>query len=146
MAFRSRMLGRHTAIAPAPLSELNVTPLIDVLLVLLVMIILSVPIATHQIDVDLPTGQSVAAEPEQIALVVTEGGAVLWNGEPVTRSALVDRLAAAATSPVDPVIRFEPEANAGFNASVNVIHLVGEAHIRRFAVVGNDRYRTWDAE
>ena len=146
MAFRSRMLGRHTITAPAPLSELNVTPLIDVLLVLLVMIILSVPIATHQIDVDLPTGQSVVDEPQQIALVVTEGGAVLWDGEPVARSALVKRLAEAAASPVAPVIRFEPEANASFDAAVNVIHLVGEANIRRFAFAGNERYRTWDAE
>ena len=145
MAFRSRMLGRHTVTTPAPLSELNVTPLIDVLLVLLVMVILSVPMATHQIDVDLPTGESALAEPEQIALVVTEAGTVLWNGEPVSRSALEARLATAAANPVDPVIRFEPEANASFDASVKVLHLVGETNIRRFAFAGNERYRIWDA-
>ncbi|KLE34421.1 ExbD/TolR family protein [Aurantiacibacter luteus] len=126
--------------------DLNVTPLIDVLLVLLVMVILSVPIATHQTRVDLPGARQVFAEPEQIALVVTEGGAVLWNGEPVSRPALQARLAAAAASPAEQVIRFEPEANASYDASVQVIHLVGEADIHRFAFAGNERYRHWEAD
>lgn len=146
MAFRSRLLGRHPATTPAPIMDLNVTPLIDVLLVLLVMVILSVPIATHQTAIDLPAGDSIVAEPEQIALVVTEAGAVLWNGEAVTRPELQSRLVTAAAAPAEPVIRFEPDANASYGASVQVIHLVGEADIDRFAFAGNERYRTWDAE
>jgi biopolymer transport protein ExbD len=129
------------------MSELNITPLIDVLLVLLVMIILSIPIATNSIEVDLPNPLGpVTPNSEQISLVVTESGGVLWNGEPVDRATLQDRLTLAASAPDAPVIRFEPEANASYDASVQVINLVDDANISKFAFAGAHQYRTFDAD
>ncbi len=146
MALRSRMLERRYATHAQPMSELNITPLIDVLLVLLVMIILSIPIATHSVEVDLPTDRSTGPDSEQIALVVTEAGDVLWNGEPVDTATLQARLAVAASAEDAPVIRFEPEANASYDASVQVINLVDDANISKFAFAGAHQYRTFDAD
>lgn len=149
MAIRSRMLDRSFNRLPEPMSELNITPLIDVLLVLLVMIILSVPIAAHRLDVDLPgppTDDSAPPTYEQVSLVVLNNDSVLWNGERVNREQLDARLASAAAQPEMPLIRFEPEANAGYGASVQVINAVADARIDKFSFVGNYRYREWDAD
>ena len=75
-----------------------------------------------------------------------QDGAVLWNGESVSRQQLDARLAAAAAQPEMPLIRFEPEANASYDASVQVINAVADAHLDKFAFVGNERYREFDAD
>ena len=149
MAIRSRMLDRPINRVPEPMSDLNITPLIDVLLVLLVMIILSVPIAVHRLDVDLPGPPPPTDTPptyDEVSLVVQNNDTVLWNGEPVSSIELDARLAAAAAQPEMPLIRFAPEPNAGYNASVQVINAVADAHLDKFAFVGNHQYREWDAE
>ena len=147
MAIKSRLLEqRYSTIPQQPMNELNITPLIDVLLVLIVMLIISIPIATNQVEVDLPNGDRVTDETQQIALSLTRAGAVMWNGEQVDRTELQARLALAAADPAEPVIRFEPDANTSYDDAVQVIHLVGEANIDRFAFDGNHQYRTIDAD
>lgn len=133
-----------------PLSEINITPLIDVMLVLLIMLILTIPLATHSVEVDLPGPPNEAEGPpptyETVSLVVQENGAILWNGESVTRPQLDARLSAAAALPEMPLIRFEPEANASYDDSVQVINAVADAKLDKFAFAGNHKYREFDAE
>ena len=133
----------YAAAADKPMSELNTTPLIDVLLVLLVMLILTIPMATHVLEVDLPQDRSAPTLVEQVALTVSRSGQPSWNGEPVTRAQLEARLAQVALQEEQPLIRFEPHPQASYDASVQVIALVGEAGLTRFAFIGNERFRSF---
>src|SRR3954452_4724134 len=74
---------------PIPMMEMNTTPLIDVLLVLLVMLIITIPIQSHAVKLDLP-GRPPVAMPQPISntLEITRAGTLLWNGQPITRDGL----------------------------------------------------------
>ena len=137
----------YQASADNPMSEMNTTPLIDVLLVLLIMIIMSVPIAQHQMDVDLPMPPPIDAPPlppsPQISVVIQPQGTVLWDGVAVNRPQLQARLAAAAAMENEPVIRFQPHAQASYDASVQVIAMIDDAGLSKFAFVGNEQHRTF---
>ena len=69
----------------SPMMEMNMTPLIDVLLVLLIMFIITIPVATHSVDIDLPQPNPnpppVTVEPDKNKLVITPTDELLWNGE-----------------------------------------------------------------
>ena len=127
----------------APFSQMNTTPLIDVLLVLLIMLILSIPLATNTTQVDLPgPGRGGATDP-QVALTLDAGGQARWNGEAIARATLSARLAAAAHQVPEPVIRFEPAAMASYDDALQVIHLADDAGTGKFAFVGNERHRNF---
>src|SRR2546428_9770909 len=88
----------------APMSEINVTPMVDVMLVLLVIFIITAPLFTHAIKLDLPNAPSAAApdKPETISLSIDAAGKLYWNKEPVAQAALDAKLAAASQKTPQP--------------------------------------------
>jgi len=131
-----------------PLGELNTTPLIDVMLVILVMLILSVPLATHSLDYDLP---GIAPPPKVVMhhdrnrLSITANDAVLWNGTRVDGPALVEILARTNALTPEPQLEFAPEAEASYELSAQVLQIVKASGATNFGFVGNEKYRFFEA-
>ncbi|MEL7730057.1 biopolymer transporter ExbD [Citromicrobium bathyomarinum] len=130
----------------APMAQMNMTPLIDVLLVLLIMFVITIPIAVHATDVDLPNGA--VAEPSEISnkIVVTEGGAVLWNGEEVDEKQLVLLLKVSSELDPEPELQFEPEANASYDLAARTLNIIRASPVTKFGFVGNEKYREFETE
>ena len=134
--------GRHKR--SGAMSEMNVTPFIDVLLVLLIMLILAVPVNVHQTTVDLPGDPGLTPIHEiraENTVGITPADQLLWNGNPVTREELSAQVAAASALEDEPLLRFEPDALASYNESAHTITLIKDAGAKRFAFVGNHNYR-----
>ncbi|RJY09656.1 ExbD/TolR family protein [Aurantiacibacter aquimixticola] len=129
----------------APMMEMNMTPLIDVLLVLLIMFIITIPVATNAINVDLPQPSPPTNEPEVDPItnkvVITPNDEILWNGEQVDEGGLVFQLQQSMQLQPEPELQFEPEANASYDRSARVLDIIKSSGVTRFGFVGNERYR-----
>lgn len=129
-----------------PMMEMNVTPLIDVMLVLLIMMILTIPVATHSVDIDLPTPSNVPTEnidPVKNKIVLTRTDQILWNGEAISANQLVANLQQTLTFAVEPELQFEPEPDAGYDLAAHVLNIIKASGVTKFGFAGNEKYRVF---
>jgi biopolymer transport protein ExbD len=127
------------------MSEMNVTPFIDVLLVLLIMVILATPMKPDITPVDLPAhGTPKLPVLETNALTIDADDRIAWNGHQVSTAELRELVAAASELPVQPVLRFEPDAAAGYDIAARTVALIREEGSDSFTFVGNEKYRDFD--
>jgi biopolymer transport protein ExbD len=127
-----------------PMMEINTTPLIDVMLVLLIMLIITIPPQTHAVKLDLPVNQPNQPPPPVLPnknkVVITAAGQVLWNGSPVTMQQLRQYL--DSTQQMDPVpeLHLQPEATARYELVDEVLAVTKKAHVQKMGFVGNEYY------
>jgi len=119
------------------MSEINMTPLVDVMLVLLIIFIITVPVLTHSVKVDLPRADNTPNEikPDTINLSVTEDGAIHWNEAAVTLDELNLRLQAAATQQPQPEIHLRGARTVAYEHVVQVMATVQRAGILKLGFV-----------
>ena len=132
-----------TAVAaePVPMIEMNTTPLIDVMLVLLVMLIITIPPQSHAVKLDLPVGITrPAPDPVKNMLVVTEAGALEWNGERVSKPQLRALLDASAAMDPVPELHLKPDAGARYALVDEVLAMTKQAGVSSMGFVGNQDY------
>ena len=102
--------------AGAPMSEINMVPLIDVMLVLLVIFIITAPLLTQAVKLELPKADARVNDlrPEKIEFAIDAAGLLYWNGETVTRSVAQERFMAASKLPVQPEVHLRADQNVAY--------------------------------
>ena len=129
----------------SPMMEINTTPLIDVMLVLLIMFIITIPVATHSVDIDLPVATPPDSPPPPVdpvknKVVLTADNKILWNGQQITDSTLLTLLKQSLTYAVEPELQFEPEENAAYDLTAKVLNVIKGSQVTKFGFVGNEKY------
>ena len=121
----------------APLSEINMVPLIDVMLVLLVIFIITAPLLTHAVKVDLPKASSApnTTRPDNIQLAIRASGEVYWNGERVEPSQLEPRMAASAKLDPQPEIHVRADRTAEYEKVARVMSAAAKAGLVKIGFV-----------
>jgi biopolymer transport protein ExbD len=127
-----------------PMMDINTTPLIDVMLVLLIMLIITIPIQTHAVKLDLPVNQQnnppPPIEPIKNKVVITAQGQILWNGSPVTPVQLRQYLDVTQQMNPIPELHLQPDATARYELVDEVLAITKHAHVQKMGFVGNEYY------
>lgn len=121
----------------APLAEINMVPLIDVMLVLLIIFMVTAPLLTHAVKVDLPRAASSPnlTKPEHIQLAIDAGGQILFNGAAVDAAGLDERLAQAATQTPMPEIHIRAERTTPYEKVAQTMAAAARAGLSRIGFV-----------
>ena len=128
-----------------PMIEMNVTPLIDVMLVLLVMLIMTLPPVTNSVNIDLPQASTATEniQNDKNKIVLTDTNQIQWNGQVIDPGQLVANLQQTLTLAVEPELQFEPEPNASYDLSSQVLNIIKGSGVTKFGFVGNEKYRVF---
>ena len=128
-----------------PMMEMNMTPLIDVLLVLLIMFIITIPIQTHAVKVDLPVNSpnppQNPIDPEKNKISIDASGTVAWNGSPVDEVTLRQYLDQTAGMNPEPELHFQPDPQARYEVVDRTLAVVKRSSITKLGFIGNEQYR-----
>ena len=127
-----------------PMMDINTTPLIDVMLVLLIMFIITIPIQTHAVKLDLPVQQDnqppPPIDPVKNKIVVAANGSILWNGAPVTMPQLRSYLDVTQQMNPIPELHLQPDATARYDLVDKVLAETKRAKVSKMGFVGNEYY------
>jgi biopolymer transport protein ExbD len=127
-----------------PMMDINTTPLIDVMLVLLIMFIITIPLQTHAVKLDLPQPQDnpepPPIDPVKNKIVIEPNDAVLWNGAPVDLVTLRQYLDITTTMSPTPELHLQPSPNARYERVDEVLAVTKRANVTAMGFVGNEAY------
>jgi len=136
-------VGSGASADPEVMIDINTTPLIDVMLVLLVMLIITIPIQLHSVNLNMPTGNPPPplVLPEVVKLDIDSGSVVYWNGEPVAdRAALEEKMTDAAQKAVQPEIHLRPDKLAKYAIVAGVMASAQRLGLTKIGIVGSEQF------
>jgi biopolymer transport protein ExbD len=121
----------------SPVTEINVVPLVDVMLVLLVIFIITAPLLTHSIKIDLPKASNTANQTqiEHIELSIKEDGALFWNGESIDLDNVSSRLVSAAALQPQPELHIHADRLTYYDTVAKVMAAAGKAGMTRIGFI-----------
>jgi biopolymer transport protein ExbD len=128
---------------PEVMMDINTTPLIDVMLVLLIMLIITIPMQLHSVNLDMPTGKPPPklVEPEVVKLDIDQNSVVYWNGLPVTtRSELEANMKVSADKAVQPEIHLRPNKDARYEIVAGVMASAQRLGLTKIGMVGSEQF------
>ena len=126
-----------------PMMEMNTTPLIDVMLVLLIMFIITIPVQTHAVKIDLPIpseNDTPDVDPVKNTVTILRNGVINWNDEAVDLAQLADYLERTKSLPVEPELQVQPDPYARYIVVDRVMAVVKRSGVGKLGFVGNERY------
>ena len=128
----------------ATMMDMNMTPLIDVLLVLLIMFIITIPVQTHAVKVDLPVNQKNNPPPvdaQKNKIIIDASDNVTWNGTPVTSDEQLNQyLQATLQIQPEPELHFQPLPDARYEKVDKVLAIIKRSGISKLGFIGNEQY------
>ncbi len=144
MSFGTFKPGREQAM----MSDINVTPMVDVMLVLLVIFIITAPLFTHRVRVDLPVARSAPAKGQEpvLAIAIDAAGVVHIGDQPVTRAQLHARLAEAAAQSPQPELQLRADRNTRYEAVAQVMSAAQSRGLTKLGFVTNPNKENKDGE
>jgi biopolymer transport protein ExbD len=127
---------------PQVMVDINTTPLIDVMLVLLIMLIITIPIQTHAVKLNMPVGNPPppATPPEVVTVEVDFDGTILWNGDAVDRPTLEARFRGAAAQPVQPEFHLRPNKLVTYKHVAHVMATAQRNGITKIGLIGAEQF------
>ena len=128
---------------PEVMLDINTTPLIDVMLVLIIMLIITIPVQTHAVKLNMPVGNPppVTEKPDIVTLEVDFDGTLIWNGETLKdRADLEARLRGAVAAPVQPEIHLRPNKLVKYGHVVSVMASAQRIGVTKIGLVGNEQF------
>jgi len=131
-----------------PMMEMNTTPLIDVMLVLLIMFIITIPIQTHAVKIDLPVNNNTPQppppiDPEKNKITIDPSGVIYWNASPIDRLTLRQYLDRTKVMEPEPELHFQPDAQARYDVVDNVLAIIKKSEVTKMGFVGNEQYSSF---
>ena len=128
-----------------PMMDMNTTPLIDVMLVLLIMFIITLPVPTHAVKVDLPVNdprnQTPPVDPQKNKIIIDAAGTVSWNGTPVDEVTLRQYLDTASAINPEPELHFQPDPAAKYDKVDQTLAVIKRSAVTKLGFIGNEQYR-----
>jgi biopolymer transport protein ExbD len=125
-----------------PMMDMNTTPLIDVMLVLLIMFIITIPPQTHAVKIDLPvpTDAKNNVDPEKNKVMIDPAGTITWNGQPVDLAQLESYLLQTKQLAVEPELQVQPDPYARYIVVDRVMAVIKRSGVGKLGFVGNEQY------
>src|SRR5436305_10999532 len=127
---------------PEVMMDINTTPLIDVMLVLLVMLIITIPIQLHAVNLEMPVGAPPInnIEPEKVQIDIDDKGVVYWQGLPTSAADLAQKMELVSGMNPQPEVHIRPNKDCAYAVFADVLASTKRKGLNKVAVIGHDQF------